>query len=353
MNCKTALNLISAIFLTASMLACSQDSNLLPNEKGGISFSISETNHNFRHADVGEPKFILLSIKDMEGDYIYNMRKIDLFNMNGQYLTENIELPVADYTVEDFAVLDQDASIIYLTPKSGSEFEDYVSTPLPHSFSITPDNVNNVVLEVLPSDFGGLDKFGYAKFSLQIVKHLKLRPNSSDGKDARVDSWYGDENWGDREDLMIKNWTIDGRLSRTRAYLDFDFTDIPAGATIKKASLSLYHWPENTHSKLSGSNACWINRVTEAWGEGEITWNTQPSFTSVNRISMEASETDNEDYLDIDILPIVNDIVNSPAGSDGIMIQLKQESGYRALYFCSSDYHDPDKRPKLEVIYSY
>ena len=184
------------------------------------------------------------------------------------------------------------------------------------------------------------------------TKELILQPDATAGKDARVDTWHADNNLGERGDLMIKYWTIYGEIANTRAFIEFDLSSIPANSTIDSAKLSLYHWPDNDHSTLSGSNVCWIQRVIEPWNENTITWNNQPATTTVNQSQLPESFYATQDYVDIDVTQLVQDIVDNSSASFGFMIILKVEDAYRALYFSSSDYMISAKHPKIVVNYT-
>ena len=147
------------------------------------------------------------------------------------------------------------------------------------------------------------------------TKELTLQPNSTEGKDSRVDSWQPDNNLGERGDLMIKYWTIYGDPANTRSVIEFNLSSIPANSIIDSAKLSLFHWPDNDHSTLSGSNACWIQRVIEPWDEKSITWNEQPATTTANQVQLPESLYATQDYLDTDVTQLVQDIIDNSSSS--------------------------------------
>ena len=92
-----------------------------------------------------------------------------------------------------------------------------------------------------------------------------IQPDASDGKDASVDTYKPDQNWGSRDELAAGS----GAADTCRAYLKFDLSDIPDDAVIVKASVKLYYF------KSTGSAAAPIGAysVEESWTEGSITWN--------------------------------------------------------------------------------
>ena len=115
------------------------------------------------------PTAILISLKDENGDFVYNLEKFTLLKISDSYITSPIVLDEGSYTVEDFIVTGEKDTSIYITPKSGSEFENLVSTPLPYGFDIFPDTISTVALDVIPSSLGTAKDFGYAEFTFNVV----------------------------------------------------------------------------------------------------------------------------------------------------------------------------------------
>jgi hypothetical protein len=148
-------------------------------------------------------------------------------------------------------------------------------------------------------------------------------------------------------------WTFQGVEGTVRGLLEFDLTSIPSGSVITSALLSLYGIGDNSsfggHSGLSGSNDAWIQRVASAWDEGTVTWNTQPTSTVTNQVSLNASTAVDEDYLDLNVTSLVQGMMTF--GNNGFMITMQNENYYRRLNFASSDHLDPNLHPQLVVCY--
>ncbi|MCW3104983.1 MAG: hypothetical protein JWO09_3423 [Bacteroidetes bacterium] len=186
---------------------------------------------------------------------------------------------------------------------------------------------------------------------------LVLQPDPVCGKDALLHGLITEQdvNYGANPQFMATTWTVGGVPATLRSVVEFDLSPIPPGSVIDSAYLSLYAWGLPTgsgpHSTLSGSNEAWLQRVITPWDENTVTWNTQPSVTTVNQVPVPASTGPAEDYR-IAVKPLVQDIVNDPAGSFGFELRLQTEAYYRRLNFCSSDHTDPLKRPKLEVFFT-
>lgn len=192
-------------------------------------------------------------------------------------------------------------------------------------------------------------------FLLHLTLHaqvtITLQPGGNSGKDAEVFSLEPTTNFNN--DLIRANaWTFSGFFGVQRAFIDFDFSTIPADAKIESAYLSLYS-PGNPNSQSqSGSNATYIKRVIENWGELNVTWNSQPAFTELNRVLLPSSSSDYQNYTDIDVTNLVEDMFADPDHSYGFMLQLQTENNPRRLAFASSDHVNVNLLPKLVITYT-
>lgn len=192
---------------------------------------------------------------------------------------------------------------------------------------------------------------------------ITLQPDATDGKDAII--WYivnqngangatNSTNYGARWGIKAQEWTYIGDPGSKRSLFEFDLSTIPEGVVIIDAKLSLYNFSESTdggHSTLSGSNECLIQRVIETWDADIVTWNNQPSITTENQVLLEASESFDEDYLDIEITDLIQDSYNHPDSSFGFLFSMNTSALYRAMIFASSDHSDALRHPKLEITY--
>jgi len=207
--------------------------------------------------------------------------------------------------------------------------------------------------------FSALFIFTFVKLNAQTT--IVLQPDAEKGKDAVIGDCipcgYYNSNDGYKDIFICCAWTNGGNASNNRSLIEFDLTGIPSGATITSAKLSLY-WnpsPADTnigHSQISGSNTAWLQRITSAWDESTVTWANQPSATTQNQVSLQASTSDTASYPDINVTALVQDMVNNPSASFGFMLKLQTESYYRSLRFASSDCSNAALHPKLEICYT-
>jgi hypothetical protein len=186
---------------------------------------------------------------------------------------------------------------------------------------------------------------------------LMLQPGPKEGIDAYIEDWAGENypnrNWGDNDVFAAIAWTAQGSPLIVRSLLKFDLSFIRTNTSIKRATLSLYAVNSKSigkgHSSMSGSNEFILKKITSPWNEHSVTWNTQPSVTNQNQIVLPATISDNQDYTDIDLTGLIQEMINKPSDNYGIMISLETEDYYRRLLFGSSDNPDIQKRPKLVI----
>lgn len=190
---------------------------------------------------------------------------------------------------------------------------------------------------------------------------ITIQPDGQNGNDAMI--WaapnYGNDNvnYGSTDQLVLNAWTNSSVNDTIRVLLEFDLSNVPVGAVISNAKLSLYNNPDGAshngqHQNLAGTNEWSINRITEAWDESVVTWNTKPTYTTTNQIIMNASTSPNQDFTDINVTALVQDMIDNPSTGFGFYLKLQDESPYKALVFASSEHSDLNKRPRLEITYS-
>ena len=187
-----------ALLVITILFSCSDD-NKIESVKGIVNFQFkveSNLKSTLKSETENIPHSIYISIKDNANNYVCNLHKLPLIKIGDDYITEQIELVEGEYSVEDFIVVNDNDSSLYLTPKTGSEFEMLVDNPLPYYFEVSAKNITNQVLEVIPSDLGKPMNYGYATFSFTIVNTLDRGLIAYYPFDSTANDASGNENHG-------------------------------------------------------------------------------------------------------------------------------------------------------------
>lgn len=206
-----------------------------------------------------------------------------------------------------------------------------------------------------------------AGFSQVTQTEMTFQPDGCRGKDAFVEMVnglpaYASSNYGSSNQLLAMAWTFNGIGGTTgflRTFIDFtDLQSIPQGTTVNYAYLSLYGVPTSGANDLGsyGSNACYVQRVTSTWNESTVTWNSQPTTTTTNQVTLPGSNGVQWNYhvIDLNITSLLQDIINlPPAQRYGLCIRLQTEVYYRSMLFTSSENADASRRPKLRIGLNY
>ncbi len=179
---------------------------------------------------------------------------------------------------------------------------------------------------------------------------LLLQPNGEQGKDSYLSSINNSTNYGNSKELKARAGTFEEEPSNSRGLVAFDLSAIPEDVEIISAKLTLSPFVDEGEEALAGTNAITINRVTQNWFEGEVTWNNQPETDNLYQVEIGASSEANF-YKDIDVTDLINDQYDNPAGNFGMLIRLTDEEQYRSAAFASSDHVNENMRPKLVITY--
>lgn len=130
-----------------------------------------------------------------------------------------------------------------------------------------------------------------------------------------------------------------------RTLIQWELSDIPAGATITDAEIQLYC--EAFYGSQSGEPVYYL--IEESWDEQTVTFNTQPNYSSV---IMEIGYW--PEVLEWCIVDITEFVVAWFSGSEenfGIYCHSQNTTGTCVPGFYSSNYSNVDLRPKLVVTY--
>lgn len=173
--------------------------------------------------------------------------------------------------------------------------------------------------------------------------------------DTYISLYRPDANWGSQDTLLING--RDG--GSERALLRFDLAgDIPTGAHVLSAKLSLYAWSRRT---LFGMRVA-AYPVVRDWGEHSATWNQASEHNPWDVAGCAGIGGDRlEDWVtsrfvyftnrfyEWDLTPLVQRWVDNPGANDGVLLfglGVDQE-----LRFRSAEWLVADQRPFLAVAF--
>ncbi len=192
--------------------------------------------------------------------------------------------------------------------------------------------------------------------SFSQCTNLVLQPDSTNGIDAYFVTVSPSTNNGNEVNILSEAWTSGGNPIEGRSLLKFDLSSIPASATIVSAKLSLYVdtasiWGTAGQPTSGNNNASYLKKVTSAWTELGVTWNTQPTADTAGQILLAQSINTKQDYTDIDVAAFAQTWVTDASQNFGVLIDMITTTQYNAMIFCSSDHPNAAKHPKLEICY--
>ncbi|WP_370089608.1 fibrobacter succinogenes major paralogous domain-containing protein [Ekhidna sp.] len=174
----TSLALIIAI-----CFSCGKDDNP-SNDTGKLNFSLSPSKDNEGRIEEGSfanAVAVLITIETSEGESTaYDRESIDLFEINGQLITEKISLLSGNYKLTEFLVVDAENNITHIAPLEGSNQAQNVSNPLPINFSIIGNDVTEVLVEVISTEGLVAEDFGLVGFNLTEVPVFSFLINVSE-----------------------------------------------------------------------------------------------------------------------------------------------------------------------------
>ncbi len=215
------------------------------------------------------------------------------------------------------------------------------------------ENGTSLLLTGVPFEWINSIPQGTIVFDPQIEVSITMQPGQEMGKDALLHARDDNPdtehtNYGTGTTLYIGKWYSGADDKYYRSILEFDFSMIPANATIDEAYLHFYN-PGSNH--LSTIPATYLQRVTEPWTELGVTWANQPSTTTMNQVSIPAPGSPTADIVNIDVENLVEDILAS--NNYGFLWKSQNEGVNGRINVASSDYtNDPNKRPKIEIDYT-
>lgn len=170
MNFKASSLLLPILILL--FVSCSKDDSTA--DGSTVTFSLQSianssagriTQNSLENAEA-----ILVTIENMDGTPTdYTLEKLELYSVNGEFISEKLTMNLGEYQVAEFFVLDGEDNITHIAPLEGSEQAQNVTNPLPIQFTVAANEITAIPVEVLSSEFLSLEDFGLAGFTLSEV----------------------------------------------------------------------------------------------------------------------------------------------------------------------------------------
>jgi hypothetical protein len=170
-NLKKSSRMVAIVMALAMITgSCNKEENPEP-AKGqmSIAFAAVQGPSNGRIAEETRPASVIVSVVDRDNN-AHQYVRLALIAFGEGYVSENLELPVGDYRLTDFFVMDDTNHLIYSTPKEGSPLAPFVNDPLDITFGIRNNNTTLVSPQVIAvEDAAQPGDFGYASFGFDLV----------------------------------------------------------------------------------------------------------------------------------------------------------------------------------------
>jgi len=190
------------------------------------------------------------------------------------------------------------------------------------------------------------DETTYLNWSLTYAPEITLtiQPDAADGKDATVNTYNPDQNWGTDIRLAAGHGTAD----TCRAYLQFSLDSLPDDAVIVSAQLALWYF------QTTGSGAAPIGAylVLGAWNESTITWNNQPAFATTPEYIVNVPAAVSNNWVYWIITNMVKAWWDGSITNNGLVLKDTNESTIESWKaFFSSDRDIAESHPALIITY--
>jgi hypothetical protein len=316
-------NFFAAIALVSTMVACSDDDDILPIENGGSDNQKASVKFSFDlpplfNSSERQPAYALVTVLGENGSEVFNDKKVTLSLTGGRYFTEPVEMPSAVYSLSKFIVYNTDDKVVLAAPHEGSFKAEELQAGLPLVVDakeggslVSTTKVDHVFVAEDAADFGypveafggNSDEVTLVAFSASIsvggFVYDDVRPsvlitatddegNSwSVGRDldgvtnisipSRYDNYYIRwSHWGEiyereltKEELFEDRIvTLEAQKAAQRLKAETTFTMLAEGSRLESHVDYIY----NEDGRLSRRDFFHFNHETDEWVLQLITW---------------------------------------------------------------------------------
>jgi hypothetical protein len=170
---KTVPFLMTGILI--SLLVCSSCNQT--EESGQLKFGLELSDQDAMKAAATDPHVVaaLVTIQGVDGAMIFDKEPLELLRFGDQFVTRSLQIPVGEFMLTEFMLIDSMGVVLWATPMEGSPLAHLVTSPLPRFFSIQPDQTTDLELQVIRVNGFRPEDFGYAQFQIGFVNHFCLK----------------------------------------------------------------------------------------------------------------------------------------------------------------------------------
>jgi hypothetical protein len=172
---KKTIHLSIMIVLSFLWQRCTEDPT--PATPGNVRFTINPTADPGGRVSSSLPTgaSLYVSIREAGGAQVYTLHHINLLKIGEEYISEPVGLPVGNYELTDFLIVNADDEVVYATPKEGSAMAHLVDDPLPAAFAVGEDAITGLNVQVVPTGATPPAAFGYVTFQVDVVPGTSFR----------------------------------------------------------------------------------------------------------------------------------------------------------------------------------
>ena len=139
-------------------------------------------------------------------------------------------------------------------------------------------------------------------------------------QDATVNSRYPAANYGDLGDFIAMSWETNADSMILRSLIEFDASQVPAGAVIEEAWISLYSSDGSENPTHFGDNEARICQLPTGWDASTVTWDNQPQPSPESEVLLDKTLNPWQDFEHIDITELVKSILSEEEGVIGLSL---------------------------------
>jgi hypothetical protein len=146
-------------------------------ETGLLKFGLELSDESELKAATTDPAVVaaLVTIQIENGVVVYDKEPLELLHFGDQFVTRSLTLPVGQYMLTEFMLVNSMGDVLWATPMEGSRLAHLVRKPLPHYFGIHPGETTNLDVQVVRVRDYTPEDFGYAQFQIGFVDRFCLK----------------------------------------------------------------------------------------------------------------------------------------------------------------------------------